>query len=97
MTNNNKDLDLLEELSRQISEIIINKDFDLIAKIDESRQLIIKSFSDNRPIDDVFRKKLKSLINDNNSLILELESQIKRLTKEHNQFDNRFKFYNLTK
>mgnify|MGYP006101768849 CR=1 FL=1 len=89
------DLIVLEELSKQISDLIYNNDFDQILELDTNRQLIIKNFENNQPINIAVKNKLLSLIKCNEVLLADVQSKMKNLTKSHIKFNKRLKFYSL--
>ncbi len=93
MTNNETDLMILEQISKQISDLINKNSFENIAKIDEERKSIIKNFINKKPINSNTQKKIIALIYENDKLISDAENKLKNLQKNKNQFDKRLKHY----
>ena len=92
MNNINADLMLLEELSKQISDLIYYNDFKKIIELDTHRQTIIKNINKNNTTDTLLKDKLTNLINNNDSMIAISESKLKNLSKEHNKFNKIFSY-----
>jgi hypothetical protein len=93
MNNINADLMLLEELSKQMSDLIYYNDFKKIIELDTHRQTIIKNINKNNTTDTLLKDKLTNLINNNDSMIAISESKLKNLSKEHNKFNKIFSAY----
>jgi len=93
MTSLAKDLDLLESLSKKISDLIFEGDFSLIPEIDSQRQKIIKKIIDNNLIDFNFSPRVRKIIENNNKLINFTEGKIAQSSKKRNIFNKRLKAY----
>lgn len=93
MTNNETDLMILEQLSKQISDLINKNSFENIAKIDEERKSIIKNFINKKSINSLTQNKVVTLINENEKLISDAENKLRNLQKNKNKLDKRLKFY----
>ena len=89
----NSELILLENLSKQISDLIHINSFDKITELDAIRQSIIKNIHLNKSDSSNAKDKLKKLIQNNNSMILILETKLKRLNINHNKFNKIFQAY----
>ena len=93
MTSLAKDLDLLESLSKKISDLIFEGDFSFIPEIDSQRQKIIKKIIDNNLIDFNFSPRVRKIIENNNKLINFTEAKIAQSSKKRNIFNKRLKAY----
>ena len=89
------DLNNLELLSEQISDLIKENNFDKIKALDLDRKKIIDKIIhlDNSN----FKNKISKIINQNNELIDCVEVKINDLNSNHNKFSKRLKFYSLSK
>ena len=93
MTNFSKDLDLLESLSKNISDLIHEGDFSIIPKIDTQRQKIIKKIIDNNLIEFNLSPRVSKLIEDNDKLINLTEIRMAQSSKKRNILNKRLKAY----
>jgi len=93
MSSLSNDLDLLESLSKKISDLIFEGDFSLIPEMDSQRQKIIKKIIDNNLIEFNFSPRVCKLIEDNNKLINFTEAKIAQSSKKRNIFNKRLKAY----
>ena len=93
MTNNETDLMILEQLSKQISDLINKNSFENIAKIDEERKSIIKNFTNKKSINSLTQNRVVTLIYENEKLISDAENKLRNLQKNKNKLDKRLKFY----
>ena len=93
MPNINTDLILLENLSKQISDLISQNNFKKVPHLDSLRQSIIQNTYLNKKDDLDIKDKIKKLINENDLLILASESKLKNLNKNHTKFHKRLTAY----
>ena len=93
MTNFSKDLDLLESLSKKISDLIHEGDFSIIPKIDTQRQKIIKKIIENNLTEFKLSPRVSKLIEDNDKLINLTEIRIAQSSKKRNILNKRLKAY----
>ena len=87
----------LEMLSKQISDLIYNNNYDKVYELDLMRQSIIKDIIKEKSHDHNIKNILKNLINQNESLIFYSENNLENLKKNQNKFNKRLKAYNKTK
>lgn len=89
------DLNNLELLSEQISDLIKENNFDKIKALDLDRKKIIDKIKhlDNSN----FKNKISKIINQNNEFIGCIEVKMSDLNSNHNKFSKRLKFYSITK
>ena len=88
------ELNQLELLSKQISDLISNNNFKKILELDLERRNIINKIKD---LDSSFYKnKIGEIINNNNLSIKSTELKMRHLVSNHSKFSKRFKFYSLS-
>ena len=97
MNNLNTDLNLLENLSKKISDLLYNNEFTLISEIDEQRKALIKKIKENHARENNIKARIDELVNNNNVMISNLEKKINKLSKNHNNFRKRLKAYSFNK
>ena len=97
MDSINSDLDLLENLSKKISDLIFNNKFSQIAEIDAQRNALIKKIKESESEKNKIRERIHKLIKNNISMIEESEKKLKTLAKNHNKFSKRLKAYSFSK
>ena len=89
------DLNQLEFLSKQISDLISKNNFEKILELDTERRKIINKIKD---LDSSFYKnKIGEIVKINNLSIKSTELKMRDLISNHSKFSKRFKFYSLTK
>ena len=97
MDNLNTDLNLLENLSKKISDLLYNNEFSQISGIDNQRKALIKKIKENHDKENYIKARINVLINNNNIMISNLEKKINKLSKNHNNFRKRLKAYSFNK
>ena len=97
MDNFNKDLDLLENLSKKISDLIYNNDFSQIPLIDSQRRAIIKKIKESDIQKNNIKNKIGKLVKSNIENIRDTQKKLEILSKNHNRYNNRLKAYSSTK
>ena len=97
MNNFKSDLDLLENLSKKISDLIYNNEFSQISTIDTQRKAIIEKIknSESQKLD--IKKRIGKLIQNNIENIKSTEKKLQNLSKNHNKFNKRLKAYSINK
>ena len=97
MYNLKSDLDLLENLSKKISDLIYNNEFSQISIIDAQRREIIKKImnSESKKID--IKKRIEKLVQNNIENIKFTEKKLQKLSKNHNKFNKRLRAYSFSK
>ena len=93
MDNLNSDLDLLENLSKKISDLIYNNEFDQISFIDAQRRSIIEKIKVRESQNNNDKVRIKNLVENNLVNIKSTEKRLQTLSKNHNKFNKRFKAY----
>ena len=97
MDNFNKDLDLLENLSKKISDLIYNNDFSQIPLIDTQRRAIIKKIKESDIQKNNIKNKIGKLVKSNIENIRDTQKKLEILSKNHNRYNNRLKAYSSNK
>ena len=88
----NNELNQIENLSKQISDLINLGDYSLIEDLDRTRLELIKNFKDKNNKN--FQSLVKKLSLKNTENISQIESKLISLKDEKSKFIKRFKAYN---
>ena len=91
------DLDLLENLSKKISDLIYNNEFTQISLLDAQRILLIEKIKESEIKKNHIKKRIEKLIENNLKDIKSTEKKLQNLSKNHNKFNKRLKAYSSTK
>ena len=97
MDNLNSDLDLLENLSKKISDLIYNNEFSQISFIDAQRRALIKKIIESEGKKNAIKKRIGKLLENNIENIKATEIRLQNLSKNHNKFNKRLKAYSSIK
>ena len=97
MDNLNSDLDLLENLSKKISDLIYNNEFSQISFIDAQRRALIKKIIESESKKNAIKKRIGKLLENNIENIKATEIRLQNLSKNHNKFNKRLKAYSSIK
>ena len=95
MISYEENLEKLEALSIQISDLINNNDYEKILDLDIHRKKIINKISNSSY--SFSKNKISKIININELAIRNLETEIVKLNTNHNKNQKRIKFYSLSK
>ena len=93
----NNDLDLLENLSKQISDLLYNNEFAKVSEIDSQRIALIKKIKENETHKNLVKQRIGNLVENNTALIDKTEKKLQNLSKNHNKFNKRLKAYSFNK
>ena len=93
----NSDLDLLENLSKKISDLIYNNEFSKISLLDEQRKLLIEKIKEREIKKNHIKKRIVKLIESNLENIKITEKKLQNLSKNHNKFNKRLKAYSMSR
>lgn len=93
----NNDLDLLENLSKQISDLLYNNKFSKVSEIDSQRVALIKKIKENETHKNIVKQRIVNLVENNTALIEKTEKKLQNLSKNHNKFNKRLKAYSFNK
>ena len=97
MDNLNSDLDLLENLSKKISDLIYNNEFSQISLIDAQRRALIKKITESESKKNAIKKRIGKILENNIENIKATENKLQNLSKNHDKFSKRLKAYSSIK
>ena len=97
MDSINSDLDLLENLSKKISDLLYNNEFSKVSEIDIQRKALIKKIKDSQLKKNNIKARISKLLDNNNSMVRSTEKKLYKLSKDHNDFNKRLKAYSFNK
>ena len=97
MDSINSDLDLLENLSKKISDLLYNNEFSQISAIDIQRKVLIKKIKESQLKKNNIKSRISELLENNNSMVRSTEKKLYNLSKNHNNYSKRFKAYSFNK
>ena len=97
MDSINSDLDLLERLSKKISDLIYNNKFSEISEIDIQRKALIKKIKESQLNKSNIKVRISELLENNNTMVRYTEKKLYKLSKNHNNFNKRLKAYSFNK
>ena len=97
MDSINSDLDLLENLSKKISDLLYNNEFSKISELDIQRKALIKKIKESQLKKNNIKARISKLLENNNSMVRSTEKKLYKLSKNHNKFNNRLKAYSFNK
>ena len=97
MDSINSDLDLLENLSKKISDLLYNNEFSKISDIDIQRKALIKKIKESQLKKDNIKVRIGELLQNNNSMVRSTEKKLHQLSKNHNHHNVRLKAYSFNK
>jgi seryl-tRNA synthetase len=97
MDNLNSDLDLLENLSKKISDLIYNNEFAHISYIDAKRRALIEKIKQSESNKNDIKKRIETLVEKNIENVKTTEKKLQHLSKNHNKFNKRLKAYSFNK
>ncbi len=91
----NSDLDMLENLSIKISDLIYKNEFSQIPFLDAQRRVLIEKIKGSEIKKDHIKKRIKNIITNNLENIKVTENKLQNLSKNHNKFNKRLKAYSM--
>ena len=97
MDSIHSDLDLLEKLSKKISDLLYNNEFSQISDIDIQRKALIKKIKESQLKKNNIKARISELLDNNNSMVRSTEKKLNKLSKNHNDFNKRLKAYSFNK
>ena len=97
MDSINSDLDLLESLSKKISDLLYNNEFSKISEMDIQRKALIKKIKESQLKKNNIQSRIGQLLQNNNSMVRSTEKKLSKLSKNHNNFNKRLKAYSFSK
>ena len=97
MDSINSDLDLLESLSKKISDLLYNNEFSKISEMDIQRKALIEKIKESQLKKNNIKARIVQLLQNNNSMVRSTEKKLSKLSKNHNNFNKRLKAYSFNK
>ena len=97
MDSLNSDLDLLENLSKKIFDLLYDNKFSDISNIDAKRKALIKKIKENEVHKSIIKQRIGNLVKNNASLIEATEKKLYKLSKNHSKYNKRLKAYSFNK
>ncbi len=91
----NSDLDLLENLSKKISDLIYNNEFTQISLLDAQRKLLIEKIKESQIKKNNIQKRIGKILENNLENIKATEKKLQNLSKNHSKFNKRLKAYSM--
>ena len=91
LTEFEKYLTEIEELSIDISNLVFKNEFEKIPELDKKRLNLIKKIKVEHK--EHFNKKVKDLIEVNGLIVKEIEKKLKLVCRESDKFSKRFNAY----
>ena len=93
----NSDLQLLENLSKKISDLIYLNKYKQISELDEQRKEIIRKIKKNQIKKNEIKARIRLLAEDNTRMVQATERKMQLLQKNHNKFNKRLEAYSFNK
>ena len=91
----NSDLDLLESLSKKISDLIHNNEFSKISFLDAKRRSLIEKIKESEIKKNDIKKRIGIIVENNAKIVKTTEKKLELLSKNHNKFKKRLKAYSI--
>ena len=93
----NSDLQLLENLSKKISDLIYLNRYKQISELDEQRKELIRKIKKNQIKKNEIKARIRLLAEDNTRMVQATERKMQLLQKNHNKFNKRLEAYSFNK
>ena len=97
MDSINSDLDLLESLSKKISDLLYNNNFSQVTQIDNQRKELIKKIKESQKQNNFIKARIGQIVENNVAMIEATEKKLYKLSKNHSKFNKRLKAYSFNK
>ena len=91
----NSDLNLLENLSKKISDLIYNNEFTQISTLDAQRKLLIEKIKESEIKKNNIKNRIGKLLENNLENIKATEKKLQNLSRNHSKFNKRLKAYSM--
>ncbi len=93
----NSDLEMLENLSKKISDLIHNNEFANISYLDSQRRLLIEKIKNSEIKRVNIKNRIGKIVENNLENIKATEKKLQNLSKNHNKFNKRLKAYSMSR
>ena len=93
----NSDLEMLENLSKKISDLIHDNEFANISYLDSQRRLLIQKIKNSEIKRVNIKNRIGKIVENNLENIKATEKKLQNLSKNHNKFNKRLKAYSMSR
>ena len=93
----NSDLQLLENLSKKISDLIYSNRYNQISELDEQRKEIIRKIKKSQIKKNEIKARIRLLAEGNTRMVQATERKMQLLQRNHNKFNKRLEAYSFNK
>ena len=93
----NSDLEMLENLSKKISDLIHDNEFANISYLDAQRRLLIEKIKNSEIKRVNIKNRIGKIVENNLENIKATEKKLQNLSKNHNKFNKRLKAYSMSR
>ena len=93
----NSDLEMLENLSKKISDLIYDNEFANISYLDSQRRLLIQKIKNSEIKRVNIKNRIGKIVENNLENIKATEKKLQNLSKNHNKFNKRLKAYSMSR
>ena len=93
----NSDLEMLENLSKKISDLIHDNEFANISYLDSQRRLLIEKIKNSEIKRVNIKNRIEKIVENNLENIKATEKKLQNLSKNHNKFNKRLKAYSMSR
>ena len=93
----NSDLQLLENLSKKISDLIYLNRYKQISELDEQRKEIIRKIKKSQIKKNEIKARIRLLAEGNTRMVQATEREMQLLQKNNNKFNKRLEAYSFNK
>ena len=93
----NSDLEMLENLSKKISDLIHDNEFANISYLDSQRRLLIEKIKNSEIKRVNIKNRIGKIVENNLENIKATEKKLQNLSKNYNKFNKRLKAYSMSR
>ena len=93
----NSDLEMLENISKKISDLVHDNEFANISYLDSQRRLLIEKIKNNEIKRVNIKNRIEKIVENNLENIKATEKKLQNLSKNHNKFNKRLKAYSMSR
>ena len=93
----NSDLEMLENISKKISDLVHDNEFANISYLDSQRRLLIEKIKNNEIKRVNIKNRIGKIVENNLENIKATEKKLQKLSKNHNKFNKRLKAYSMSR
>ena len=93
----NSDLEMLENISKKISDLVHDNEFANISYLDSQRRLLIEKIKNNEIKRVNIKNRIGKIVENNLENIKATEKKLQNLSENHNKFNKRLKAYSMSR